>query len=446
MKTFYTLLLLLLVGSCTSTEPDPGPYSIHGKIKFDDGTVADKAMVYLDDVLKATSNLTGEFTIEDVESGQYKLKVSSSDDSEMFSTTEVDIDVEGSDLDLESLLLPVPVHLLEPTDVTSKSIHLTWNKCKAEDFREYKIYIHYSSALDESTGTLLHVVTDVNDTTLSVNEGDFWWAGSSLTPNTHYFFRVFVMNDFGRMSGSNILDVKTALWDNEDEFTSSYSLELDKSFAAQGNLGGIAWDGNHFWMLYFEEMGGFYDNNRVSLVKFDYDSGENLDTIVFDDSNYFPLGITWDGSLIWISFGGCIQAVDPETGSFGKKYCAGAVTVDLAWDNEHLWLLDVWNKCTSVDPVNGSLGPQFETPLKVLGFSGEKGIAYREGELWTLNVWHNEICILDREGQHIGVAEVDFLKEGLQANGYDMPMCFMGEQLVIAFESTVKIYNVEQKE
>jgi hypothetical protein len=102
---------------------------------------------------------------------------------------------------MDELLLTIPVNLLEPADITSHSIKLIWNRCMASDFREYKIYIQYSSALDENTGTLLHVITGKNDTVHNVNKGDFWWGGSTLTPNTTYYFRVFVMNSYGRMSG-----------------------------------------------------------------------------------------------------------------------------------------------------------------------------------------------------------------------------------------------------
>ncbi len=33
------------------------------------------------------------------------------------------------------------------------------------------------------------------------------------------YFRVFVMNSYGRMSGSNILKVTASLWDHTGEFT-----------------------------------------------------------------------------------------------------------------------------------------------------------------------------------------------------------------------------------
>lgn len=48
------------------------------------------------------------------------------------------------------------------------------------------------------------------------------------------------MNQYGIESGSNIIEMSTTLWDNELGFTNNYLLELDNSFAAQGNLTGIA--------------------------------------------------------------------------------------------------------------------------------------------------------------------------------------------------------------
>ena len=233
MKSIRLILILLLIYSCQKEDNYSGIYNIKGKIEYDNGQIAGNSQIFLNSELKTTTNNKGEFAINTVNAGNYNLKAIHSDSSG-YSEIEVDIDLKGGDLDLESLLLPVPIKLLEPTDVTSKSIKLTWNKCHASDYREYKIYIHNSGALDETTGTLLNIVTDINDTVLTVNEGDFWWAGSTLTPNTTYYFRVFVMNSYGRMSGSNIREVTTSLWDNAGEFINNYILQLQSSFAAQG--------------------------------------------------------------------------------------------------------------------------------------------------------------------------------------------------------------------
>lgn len=445
MKSIRFLIILLFICSCQSGDDYSGVYNITGKTEYDNGQNAGYSQIFLNNELKTTADHDGDFAIMDVNAGTYNLKAIHSDSSG-YAEVEVDVDLKGSDLDLESLLLPVPIKLLEASDVRSNSIKLTWNRCNASDFREYKIYIHHSSALDENTGTLLSIVTEINDTVLTVGEGDFWWGGSTLAPNTTYYFRVFVMNSYGRLSGSNIMEVTTSLWDNAGDFTNNYTLQLQSSFAAQGDLTGIAWDGEYFWMLYFKEQGGFNDNNKLSLVKYDHTQAITLDTVIFDDSNYFSNGITWDGTNVWLSLETYIQLVNIENKNLGKSLFAGDFTVDLAWDGENLILLDLWNKVMIINPLNGSIIHQFATPFSNIGYSGEKGVASRENEIWIINNWHREIAIVDHTGKHIGVAGVDFLQEGLTASDHRIPMCFMDEKLVIAFDSQVRIYTIEHEE
>jgi hypothetical protein len=445
MKTLKFFLIIAIFYSCNKEDEYSGSFDITGKVKYDNGVSAKNSQIYLNNEFKTTTNSEGDFTINEVNAGKYTLKATSSDSSNGYSEVTVEIDLKDDDLNLENLSLPIPVKLLEPSDVTSHSIKLTWNKCNASDFREYKIYIHNSSALDESTGTLLHITTSVNDTILSVNEGDFWWGGSTLAPNTTYYFRVFVVNSYGRMSGSNITKVKTSLWDNADKFTNNYYIKLQLSFAAQGNLTGIAWDGDYFWMLYFEVFGGNDLDNRITLVKYDFEQGMTLDTVIFEDSYYWPKGITWDGVNVWISFGPYIRSVNIKNEILDKTYYGGDNTVDLAWDNKNLLLLDTWNKVTFINPING-ISRQFVTPFIKIGYSGERGIAYRDNEIWIINRWHDEICILDTAGNHIGIAGVDFMKEGVIFNGNILPMCFMGDKLVIVLDSQVRIYSIQKKE
>ena len=266
-------------------------------------------------------------------------------------------------------------------------------------------------------------------------------------PNTTYYFRVFVMNAYGRHSGSNILGVTTSLWDNADEFTHNYKMELDFSFATQGNLTGIAWDGSYFWMQYFEEVGGADDNNRLTLVQYDLAEGTVLQEFLFEDTNLSCGGITWDGEHVWVSFYNHIKSVDLSTGEWDKTYYLGEGTIDLAWTGEYLVLLDLWNSIALLNPHNGMVGNQFDTPFKAIGYSGEKGVAARQDEIWVINWMHHEVCILDMEGNHIGVAETDFIEQGdYHINYMHMPMCFMGEKLVIAVDSQVKVYDLTRTE
>lgn len=444
-KTLLPILFsLLVILSCQEDEKYSGIYNIQGRVVFDNGNIAKSSEIFLNDESKATTNNEGIFIINAVDAGKYKLKASNIDSS---GYSEIEIDIElTNDLNLDELLLPIPITLLSPFEITSKSLKLSWNKSTANDFREYKIYIHNSSALDENTGTLLHVATDINDTILDVNEGDFWWGGSTLTPNTTYYFRVFVTNSYGRMSGSNIIDATTSLWDNANEFTHNYKIQLESSFAAQGDLTGIDWDGENFWMVYFKEEVNTTVNDIVTLIKYNYTEGISTDTIIFDSLRNVSEGIAWDGSDLWLSLQTHIQSVNLEEEEFGKSYYAGDVTVDLSWNGENLVLLDVWNKVLILNPVNGSIVNQFVTPFEIIGYSGEKGVAARENEIWIINNWHNEIAICDNSGNHIGVVDVDFLQDGFTANYHRIPMCFMGDKLVIALDSQVRIYSIELKD
>jgi hypothetical protein len=101
---------------------------------------------------------------------------------------------------LGHLILPVGVQLLPPENISDITLDLSWTLTDAADFREYKVYRHTSSGLDESTGTLIHISTHIGDTTFQVK---------NLNPLSEYYFRVYVMNEFGRLGGSNIVTAIT---------------------------------------------------------------------------------------------------------------------------------------------------------------------------------------------------------------------------------------------
>jgi hypothetical protein len=105
-----------------------------------------------------------------------------------------------SDTNLGELLLPAPVSI-ESIDEIPDGAQITWSATDADDFREYKVYRHDSSGLDETTGTLIHVATDPDE--LTFVDAD---AKSGFT----YYYRVFVLNDFGLLGGSNIESVDLA--------------------------------------------------------------------------------------------------------------------------------------------------------------------------------------------------------------------------------------------
>jgi hypothetical protein len=141
----------------------------------------------------------GAFTIANVPIGEYELSLSEQDEGQAFGALTTPITV-TQNLDLPDLLLPQPVALESPSKVTGGSMSLSWMPSESQSFREYKLYRHLSSGLDETTGTLVHVGTAVDDTTF-VDEG--------LKGDEKYFYRVFVLDDYGLLGGSNVVSATT---------------------------------------------------------------------------------------------------------------------------------------------------------------------------------------------------------------------------------------------
>lgn len=453
MKTLKYLFIVLILFSCKKENDDTiindndNPtgevtdtvFNISGTIKFENGIVADSSQIFLNEEFVTYSGENGEFIIYDLSPGTYSMKISNNFNINRFTTIEKDITIVDADVE-DIYLLPTPVEMLPPNFILSTSLELAWSKYSGEGFREYHVYVHYNSGLTQETGTLLYVFTNANDTTLLIEKGDFWWGGSTITPGDTYYFRVFVMNEYGVESGSNVLEVTMKLWDNEDDFTNSYIITLESSFAAQGNLRGIAWDGEYYWMLFVESVGGYYDPNIVTIAKYDYAQGTILEEFVFDDSIIHPSGITWDGTNVWVAYDDHIRMLDIDNGVFVKSYYLSYGIRDIAYNNGNIAVLEYYNDVQLISPDNGSITATFITPLEHVGWNADAGIAYRDSEMWIINKSHFQICIVDDDGNHIGISDVDFLLNG--GNNSPMQMCFVNDKLAIRYESQVRLYTI----
>lgn len=198
---FLMGLCLALGLSCSENGTSPADFfTVSGVVKQNGNPVtAVEVSIDRSADLKTTSDANGAFAITNVPGGQHTLtlfKTSAQDSGKTdssFVERSYDISV-LADLVVQNLRLPNPV-LLHPVEFTANGTKLSWSPSNAEDFREYKLYRHTSSGLDESTGTLIHVTTSRSDTT--------FLDQTSLSPGD-YFYRIFVMNELGRLGGSNI--------------------------------------------------------------------------------------------------------------------------------------------------------------------------------------------------------------------------------------------------
>ncbi len=94
---------------------------------------------------------------------------------------------------------PSAVQLEEPSDVTATSMILSWSQSQAADFASYALYRDQQLEVDEGS-TLVHTISEVTLT-------DF--LDSGLTPNTTYYYRVYVEDEWGISSGSNVVTATT---------------------------------------------------------------------------------------------------------------------------------------------------------------------------------------------------------------------------------------------
>jgi len=95
----------------------------------------------------------------------------------------------------------VPVILSKPSNITYKSMKITWTQSAEPQFGAYKIYYDVSSNVTE-TSNLAATITDIYKTTDTLDD---------LNENTRYYARVFTYNTNNTKSGSNIVDSTTLI-------------------------------------------------------------------------------------------------------------------------------------------------------------------------------------------------------------------------------------------
>lgn len=184
-------------GEGTSTGEGRTSHVIQGVVTSA-GTPVEGAEVSLDDAAAWSTRTKhdGSFVLSDVSSGEHLVHVQSGATAGSFQMRSTSIDVEDA-VEL-TIRLPNPVRLEVSGD---GPLRLEWSATDADDFREYKLYAHDTPGLDETTGELLFVGT-------SRDESSF--VHQDLEGHTEYFYRVFVLNEFGQLAGSNIVSKTTS--------------------------------------------------------------------------------------------------------------------------------------------------------------------------------------------------------------------------------------------
>ncbi|GEN08849.1 hypothetical protein SAMN05443572_108114 [Myxococcus fulvus] len=408
------------------------------RVAYDDEQPAEGILVLLDGVEQGKTDSAGKLALA-LPSGPFQLELRHArEDGEFAQVTQA---FEGPPSEEAVIHLARPVRLLAPLEVTTSSVHLAWQRSHARGFRRYRLYaLQHFPTVSATNGLLIHEGDDV--ARADFNLAGVILAGSPLVAAaTDLYFRLYVDRDDGSVTTSNILHVKTPEWHNEALFTRHYTLVPESGFAGRQPIHGVAYDGEALWLVYREELGGFYDDDRLTLTRLDPQTLAVLQAWTFMDHRV-PRGLTWDGTSLWLYLEAHerkLVRIDPATGAPTREFLLAETVEALAWTGTHLVSSANkqrgWGYIERLDPSTGGSVSVLPSPFIQRSAHRAGGIAYRTGETWLSDWYVDDLVIVDDEGTHIGVVRDDH---------HFHHMAFMGDRLVgVTRESQVHLLRIE---
>lgn len=143
------------------------------------------------------------------------------------------------------------------------------------------------------------------------------------------------------------------------------------------------------------------------LLTVSLSAGASIIDYVIDvsDDIYDPVGMTWDGTHLWVvddenAFE--VHQIDPITGDIHSVFevnPAGLAEPDpegITWDGSHLWVMEssgVLGKYTTDGVLVDTL---------VLGFGELDGVTWHEGTFWYTNKNNGQVFQIAEDGEGIG--------------------------------------------
>ncbi len=388
------------------------------------------------------TDTSGYFLFKDVNKDNYDLIVTKSfDDSSYISKTE-HISIQ-QDIHLDHFRIPKPVNFHDPINITNNSITLNWSRYSEDDFYEYKLYRGYNSVLDNETGDLIKISTNVNDTTFSDDGSDMPYG---LSEDRTYYYRIYVNNEYANLGGSSILEVKTNLFDIDPDLLREYDLIEKQNFpnTFPGTLSGIDFDGEYLWFLTVQYTGEYYDPDTVNLIKYDLSTGNIISHFkYYNDYCGDRMSLAWGNEYLWLSNEALnkIMKIDSDEGqiltSFSNQYGVMGMTVY----NNFLYLCYYYGIIQKINTVNLNIVNTWQNPF---GGGANNGIAARNNEIWLSDYSNKNLFILNNQGQHIGVAYNEILEDftGYKSN---LNICFMNEDLVLCKNGRIYICEIQRR-
>jgi hypothetical protein len=426
-----------MIGSC-SQDPSDSIYKISGVV-FQNGIPSVDVDILLkknnETIEQTSTDQTGYFEFSAIPPSKYTVVSIKTYDNGSFVEYPTEVEV-NEDTHLGDLLLPEPVILFTSEIYTDNAVTLKWSKYLHDNFYEYRIYRHFNSGLDESTGSLIHITTNVNDTVFTDNGQDL---NEGLTRNTTYYYRIYINNDYGRLGGSNIQSITTRLWENEENFSVDYQLEQVTSFPGfGGRIEGVDYDGNYLWLLEVYEQGGFYDTNRVKLIQYDHLSQKIIKEFEFRDEYALPGALMWESNFLYVFYnflqGPFIKKVSDQEGDIVRTYSSDFLE-DMDGDGQYFIKSLITNEVEIADFNSFSLLSRFPVPFDR---GTNSGVALRDSEIWLSARTGKQFIVFDFNGQHIGAVDCSILSDW---NGINH-LCTMENNLVYTDGASIYIFRI----
>ncbi len=230
--------------------------------------------------------------------------------------------------------------------------------------------------------------------------------------------------------------------ENQDIFylgqnvSKKYKLNQIDNFAGKTDIRGITSDGEYLWILYFDKVGGYYDNNKLNLVKYDYKNDITLRSFELNNEYIVPTGITFDGQNIWIQFDDKIKKIDAINGKELKSFATEYGVSDLTFFNGNIFLSIYYKLILEINPSNGSLIKTMDDPFDDHNSTG--AIAIRDNEIWVSHSFDKNIGILDNNANSIGFVDTNSIIKDISY------ISFMNDNLIICDSNRIYICEIEK--
>ncbi|GEM_PF-1690143 len=278
----------------------------------------------------------------------------------------INIDSDGGSEHVEVIMTvpedtpPDAITLQNPSDVTTSSITIKWSRSTATDFSLYEVY----RSKDSNVTTSSTKITTIG--TLTETE----YSDSNLDPSTTYYYRVYVVDEAGSKTGSNIVQANT----NTETGMWSSMLQIGTTLnAVDAYQSDYVYAGGNDGILYFYNGSEWIEENPSSST---YDIsdikifGRNNIWIVYEDGPIFQ----FDGAD-WTE----ITEIDDGI----TNYSLGGATSDTVWvgsEDGDLYKIIGKSEIQQIETSASGYVKEFE-------FNGnDKGwFITAEGDLFTYN-------------------------------------------------------------